>query len=617
VTRRELAQNLGLSLAATAVFLGALEAGARLVETKRPTARPVADYIWNWQDKMDGGDFYVIRSEAIGWPPWEEINGDGLRDRTHPVEKPPGFFRIAFLGDSVTLGAGIKPAEAYPQVLEARLRAAGRRVEVLNVALWGWSTRQERIAYARIARKYRPDAVVLAVCLNDIPELQNNLTQPPRWLAALHHRSALARRLVDASGREIQSVEQLFDNQDSAKVREAFTRFFDEVRMLRKEVEADGGRFALVVFPFRFQVEAKAPPPTAQDAIAAFCAREAIPFQDLLPVLRPRGPAAFVDYDHLSADGAAIAAEALAASDLVPPHPSDGEILGAWLEKDRGATAAPARLWLRDRAASHAPAAVAGLMAALSSPDADVRAAAAWALETMGGAAQPAVPVLRTRLAGDESPAVRAAAARALGAMGPAASPAAPTLFTALADGVTDVRWQAALALSRLDVREPDAVVPPLATALRSPDPYVRGFAAWSLGAIGPAARAAVPALVEALAQDDGYGRGGAAAALAKMGPAAAAAVPALLEGLRSPDGDRRWKAARTLGRIGPAAHEAVPALAAALHDPNEYVRAHAARALGRIGTLPGDASAALQAATGDGDENVRREAREALGRGR
>ena len=40
------------------------------------------------------------------------------------------------------------------------------------------------------------DAVIVAVCLNDIPELQNNLTRPPAWLSALHGRSALVRRLL-------------------------------------------------------------------------------------------------------------------------------------------------------------------------------------------------------------------------------------------------------------------------------------------------------------------------------------------------------------------------------------------------------------------------------------
>jgi hypothetical protein len=68
----------------------------------------VADYIWDWKEKMEGGEFYTIRSEGNGWPPWEEINGDGLRDRSHPRERPEGARRVVMLGDSVTLGDQIK-----------------------------------------------------------------------------------------------------------------------------------------------------------------------------------------------------------------------------------------------------------------------------------------------------------------------------------------------------------------------------------------------------------------------------------------------------------------------------------------------------------------------------
>ena len=255
VKGKAFAQNAALALATTVLFAGSLELGARLLEKPTPAAAPVADYIWDWREKMEG-DFYVIRSEAVGWPPWEEINADGLRDRTHPTEKPPGTHRLVALGDSVTLGAGIKPEEAFPQVLERRLWRDGRRVEVMNVGLWGWSTRQERMAYERIVRRYRPDQVLLAVCLNDIPELQNNLARPPALLAALFKRSALVRRVMNASGREIQNVEQLFTDRDTPRVREAFARFFDEVRALRDEVGKDGATFALAVFPFRFQVAA-------------------------------------------------------------------------------------------------------------------------------------------------------------------------------------------------------------------------------------------------------------------------------------------------------------------------------------------------------------------------
>src|SRR5260370_41939050 len=107
--------------------------------------------------------------------------------------------------------------------------------------------------------------------------------------------------------------------------------------------------------------------------------------------------------------------------------------------------------------------------------------------------------------------------------------------------------------------------VAPLAAALRSPDSYVRGFAAWTLGNLGSVARDAVPALVQALGEPEGAPA--VEAALARIGPAAAEAVPALLLDLKHKDGGRRWRAARTLGRPGPAPRPPLPGLVSGPHD--------------------------------------------------
>jgi lysophospholipase L1-like esterase len=555
--KQGLVVNVALALASSAVFLGVIEGAARLWERPRPPRREVADYIWDWDDKMPGG-FYVMKSDGVGWPPWEEFNRDGLRDRTRTREKAQGLRRIAILGDSVTLGAEIRPEEAYPQRLEARFRAEGLRVEVMNVALMGWSTRQERIAWQRIARAYRPDQALLAVCLNDIPELFNNLSRPPRWLARLHERSAVVRLLVDAEGREIDSVERLFSEPDAPRVREAMDRFFDEVRALRRDVEADGATLAVVVFPFRFQVEPDAPPPVVQRRIASFCGSERLPCLDLLPTLGRLGPSAFVDYDHLSPAGASVVADTLYASGLLVRGGSARDVL---------------REALGDRASD--------------------------------------VSALASALAGAESAGVRAESAAALGRLGPAGRIATPSLFAALADPSEAVRAEAARALTGLGPAAGD--VPGLVAALGSADVYVAAFAAWSLGNLGTEARAAVPDLARALARDETNAV--VAGALARIGPAAAAAVTALVDGLRSADADRRWRAARTLGRIGPPAASAVPSLAGALSDPSGLVRLHAARALGRIGLAARPAAAALQRTTGDPDPNVSEEARRALAR--
>ncbi|HXK09197.1 MAG TPA: HEAT repeat domain-containing protein [Vicinamibacteria bacterium] len=553
--RRGLLPNLALSLVTAVTFLCLLEGAARLVERGRPPRPPVAEYIWDWDVKMPGG-FYVMKSDAAGWPPWEEFNRDGVRDRTRSREKPEGYRRIAVLGDSVTLGADIQPEEAFPQRLEARYRAEGRRVEVMNVALWGWSTRQERIAWQRIARAYRPDQAVLAVCLNDIPELFNNLSRPPRWLAALHERSAVVRLAVNAQGREIDDVERLFAEPDLPRVRAAVDLFLDEVRALRREVEADGARFVMIVFPFRFQLEPGAPPPRVQQRIASFCAAEGLPCLDLLPALSRVGQGAFLDYDHLSPAGALFVADTLYASGLLVGGEANDVLREA----------------LGEGSTDPGP-----LASALRHPSAAVRLAAADALGAMGAEARGAVDALFAAL-GDPSEAVRHAAARALSRIGPRAAD-----------------------------RER------LASRLTSPDPYVLAFAAWSLGNLGDEARDAVPDLTRALARDETNAV--VAAALARIGHAAAGAVPVLVEGLRSDNADRRWRAARTLGRIGPPAAEAVPALTAALADPLATVRQHAARALGRVGPAARPAAAALQRATGDPDEQVRLEARQALDR--
>ncbi len=555
--RRGLVVNVALAVVSSAVFLAVLEGAARLLEKPRPPRREVADYIWDWDDKMPGG-FYVMKSDGVGWPPWEEFNRDGLRDRTRPHEKAEGLRRIAILGDSVTLGADLRPDEAYPQRLEARFRSEGRRVEVMNVALWGWSTRQEHTAWQRIARSYQPDQAILAVCLNDIPELFNNLSRPPRWLTRLHERSALVRLVVDAEGREIDSVERLFAEPDSPRVREAMNRFFEEVRALRRDVEADGAGFAVVVFPFRFQVSPGAPAPVVQQRIAAFCESEKLKCLDLLPTLERVGPSAFVDYDHLSPAGASLVADTLYAGDMLGGGESVADLL-------RGA--------LGDRATD--------------------------------------VSALASALASAGSTGVRAECAGALGALGPAARGAVPALFVALGDPSEAVRAAAARVLTGIGPTAED--VPRLVDALGSGDAYVVAFAAWSLGNLGSQAQSAVPDLARALARDDTNAV--VAGALARIGPAAAAAVGVLVEGLHSTDADRRWRAARTLGRIGPPAASAVPSLTQSLTDSSSLARLHAARALGRIGHAARPAAAALQRATGDADPNVGEEARQALAR--
>ena len=303
---RERALNVALSLLTFALAGGAAEFLARRWGRAAPEAR-VGPFITDWAEW--DGDFYTVKSSAVGWPPWEDYNSEGLRDREHAIPKPKGVARIVCLGDSVTLGFGLRPEESFPRLLQDGLDARGASAEVLNVALGGWSTRQERIAYTRIAHRYSPDAVVVGLCLNDVPEMINNLERPPGWLAFLHRHSALVRSVVDAQGREIRAIDDLFLHPDTSVVRRGWSRVFDDLRALRDLVTADGARFALVTFPYRPQLQAGFAPPHPQQEVARFCETERLRCLDLLPALRDAGEDAFIDHVHLSATGSRRVAE--------------------------------------------------------------------------------------------------------------------------------------------------------------------------------------------------------------------------------------------------------------------------------------------------------------------
>lgn len=590
--------KLSFSVALTALLLGALEATARLREPPRPAPVPTEGALWT----PEGGEhFYTLKRRAIGWPP-SDVNGDGVRDRAHPEEKPEETARVVFLGDSLTEGFGVGPGQAYPRILQEMLDARGSRVEVLSVAVQGWSTRQQRIAYHRMARRYEPDLVVVAAVLNDIVELEHQLHPPPRALTWLHERSAFVRWAVAARHRQLRAVEDLF--REGA----TYDSFFTELRSLRDEVASDGAAFAIVVFPYGFQMTREAPPPRVQQAVAGFCARERVTCLDLLPPLRARGESAFIDESHLSAEGARIAAEEILRSSLLPDRSFQPQLIEAL--RARGPAGRAAALSIEK--SSPGPHATAELVRALAHPDHRVRAAAAWALGRVETPASLAIPALAAALRDPREP-VRAAAARALGRLGAAARPVVPTLLAALEDERAIVRWESADALARLTV--PVERAAELTRALESDDPYVRNFSAWALGEMGEAGGVAADALVAMLAEEEGYDLRGAAEAVRKLGPAVRGAVPSVVARLSNGDPEERARAALALGKIGPEAADAVPALLAALRDAHTAVRANAAFALGNVASRSPEVVAALLEGLADAEGWVRSEAARAVGK--
>jgi acyl-CoA thioesterase I len=76
--------------------------------------------------------------------------------------------RYLALGDSFTIGTGITPDKAFPALLAARWRTAGRPVELLNPAVNGYTTDDLITRELPHVTVFKPTFVTLLIGANDI-----------------------------------------------------------------------------------------------------------------------------------------------------------------------------------------------------------------------------------------------------------------------------------------------------------------------------------------------------------------------------------------------------------------------------------------------------------------
>lgn len=121
-------------------------------------------------------------------------NAWGFRGPIPDANLAPGTTRVLLLGDSQTEGLQVPYDETYGSVLRGELerRLAGRRFEVVNLAVSAYGTHQQILTLRRYGARVKPDWVVLGFYPSN--DIQDNVRLP----------------LVAASGNDARLVDHRF-----------------------------------------------------------------------------------------------------------------------------------------------------------------------------------------------------------------------------------------------------------------------------------------------------------------------------------------------------------------------------------------------------------------------
>lgn len=319
------------------------------------------------------------------------FNSLGMHDTEHPLEKPAETFRILMLGDSYVHAVQVPETATAHQRLEENLaQEAPPNVEVISGGVINWGTNQQLLFYRSQGRRFQPDLVLLLFFIgNDfLDNLPGNVMtvrgrncyapyftlcegrlqpDPLRYAPGLRHRSEacapVRRSLFEGMGwlyqhsRLYQQLEPLliqyqprpvfgraypssfsalYLEPEEAELERAWQVTLATIAQLRREVEADGSRFALAIVSPAIVVQLAALTPAEQarfladnpafaqaqadrpnQRLAGFLANEKIPFIDLTgPMSQHLAanhlPLYIVGEGHWTAEGNRVVADLLA-----------------------------------------------------------------------------------------------------------------------------------------------------------------------------------------------------------------------------------------------------------------------------------------------------------------
>ncbi len=178
---RDLSLRLLLVIAAPALFFILTEALLYALDLPAPSSDP------NFAEMVrlvDAQEFFYEVDPELFWrlKPNLRVRGEATHIRTNSEgfrgldlreREDPADLRLLLLGDSVTFGYGVPEDATIGARLRAGLQAAlpGRKVEVLNAGVPGYTSLQGLHLLRRLGERVAPDVLIVSFGFNDARDM--------------------------------------------------------------------------------------------------------------------------------------------------------------------------------------------------------------------------------------------------------------------------------------------------------------------------------------------------------------------------------------------------------------------------------------------------------------
>jgi hypothetical protein len=95
-----------------------------------------------------------------------KTNSKGLRDKEYSMAKPQNTIRVAVVGDSLTMPAGVNIEDAYHSILEEQFNRScpNKNFEFINFAVGGYNLSQYWAVIRKKAMDWDPDMLLIGFC---------------------------------------------------------------------------------------------------------------------------------------------------------------------------------------------------------------------------------------------------------------------------------------------------------------------------------------------------------------------------------------------------------------------------------------------------------------------